>query len=219
VARKPLQHRPLTVKSVGSELVDAYDADGRLIGVKERAAVHRDGTWHRCFHCLILSGGDASPRVVLQRRARVVVDYPGLLDVTVAGHLLAGETVLEAAAREISEELGVELPTQSLEPFGEYRLIVETPGIWAREITDVFITHDERSPDAYRCNPVEVASVLTLPLTDAVKLWSGERSYATVREFEGGRSVLRDVALRDFVNEVPEYWPWLAAALDLATAR
>jgi isopentenyldiphosphate isomerase len=204
------------VNSIGSELVDVYDADGRAIGTMERAAVHREGTWHRCFHCLILSGADASLDVVLQRRARLGVDYPGLLDVTVAGHVLSGETVLEAASREIREELGVEVASESLKLLGEYRLIVEASGIWARELTDVFAVHDDRSPDAYRCDPVEVESVLTLPLTAAIKLWSGVQLSARVREFEDGRSVLRDITLREFVNEVPEYWPWLAARLSQA---
>lgn len=213
--RSPVVRRRQRVKGKSqSELVDAYDDDGRVIGTRERAAVHHDGTWHRCVHCLIVSGDVAARQIVLQRRARMIVDYPGLIDVTVAGHVLVGETVVDAATREIAEELGVGLPSQSLKLLGEYRLIIETTGIWTRELTDVFMVHDDRSPDAYLCDPAEVASVLTLSVAGAIKLWSGERPHATVREYEDGRSVVHDVDLDDFVNEVPDYWPWLARALD-----
>jgi isopentenyldiphosphate isomerase len=196
-----------------SELLDTFDDEGRSKGTKERKAVHREGDWHRCFHCLIVSGCDGKRHLVLQRRARHLVEYPALIDVSAAGHLRAGETVANAASREIAEELGIDLPFESLRSLGEYPLIVHTEGFWSRELTDVFVVCDDRSPNTFHYDPTEVASLITMNLAHACELWSGARARALVTEFENGRSFDHLVAVADFVNEVPDYWPWLAMAL------
>ena len=51
------------------EMLDIYDEEGRHIGVKERGSVHRDGDWHRVFHCWVVQR-DACGRdlVLFQRR-------------------------------------------------------------------------------------------------------------------------------------------------------
>jgi isopentenyldiphosphate isomerase len=196
-----------------SEIVDTYDELGRFAGTKERGAVHRDGDWHRCFHCVIVSGDRDNRRLVLQRRALDLVDYPGLIDVSVAGHLRTGEVVNHAATREIAEELGVLVPFESLRPLGEYPLIVRTSGLWARELTDVFVVRDDRSPDAYNYDPTEVGSIVAVKLSHVVQLWRGEREHALATEYTTVGSFEFGAALSDFVNEVPDYWPWLADAL------
>jgi isopentenyldiphosphate isomerase len=201
------------------ELIDTYDEQWTRAGSKERAAVHRDGDWHRCFHCVITSGDHDMPRLMLQRRALEFVDYPGLIDVSVAGHLRAGEGLIEATTREIAEELGVLVPFSSLRFLGEYPLVVRTSGLWARELTDVFAVRDDRAPDAYDYDPTEVASLVALDLGQAVDLWRGERTHALATEHNTAGSFDFRVALSDFVNEVPEYWPWLADALSHEYSR
>jgi len=204
---------------VANELVDTFDDNGAPKGAKERASVHRDGDWHRCFHCLIVSGCGEIPRLVLQRRARRLVDYPGLIDVSVAGHLHAGETLADAAPREIGEELGIQIPFDSLRSLGEYGLVVRRDGFWSRELTDVFYVCHDRSSDSYDYDPGEVGSLVVVTLADAAELWSGTRTRARVTEFEKRHSFDHEVALGDFVNEPPDYWPWLARALGDALNR
>jgi isopentenyldiphosphate isomerase len=103
------------------ELLDVYDELGARTGVARRDVVHRDGLWHRCFHLWILSGDG----VLLQRRSPAKEAFGGMLDATAAGHLAAGESVLDGA-REAEEELGVAFAPADLEPLG-VRAVVDHP--------------------------------------------------------------------------------------------
>src|SRR4051794_32465242 len=102
---------------VAEELLDVYDDNGRAAGQLPRSVVHRDGHWHRVFHCLVVAQRSSGPVVVLQRRSRRVSAFPGLLDLTVAGHLVAGERPVEGA-REAQEEMGLDLSPAQLVPLG-----------------------------------------------------------------------------------------------------
>src|SRR6187549_1019720 len=97
------------------ELIDVLHADGRATGIKRsKADVHRDGDLHRSVHVWILT-----PRgVVLQKRSLRKENNPGLWDVSVAGHLSAGEDAETAALREAEEELGLELQRSELHHVG-----------------------------------------------------------------------------------------------------
>jgi isopentenyldiphosphate isomerase len=94
------------------ELIDILDAQGNKTGrVKPKAEVHRDGDWHRAVHVWILGPGD---QVLLQRRSKNKENNPGKWDVSVAGHLSAGEGSVQAALREIKEEIGLILASNDL---------------------------------------------------------------------------------------------------------
>jgi 8-oxo-dGTP pyrophosphatase MutT (NUDIX family) len=180
---------------------------------RDRRAVHRQGDWHRCFHCVIVSGNGGERRLTLQRRGLDLEEYPGQIDVTVAGHLRAGEKLEDAATREIAEELGVEVSFDSMRAIGTYPLVVRTPQLWVRESTDVFVLRDERSVEAYRYDSTEVASLVSVRLLDGCALWLRERSEVVVSEYTDRGSAELSVRRSDFVNDVPDYWSWLAGLL------
>src|SRR5712692_760392 len=75
-----------------SELLALCDALGRPSARSgPRGAVHRDGTWHRSFHCWVVRSGARGPELVLQRRAASKDTWPGAWDVSAAGHYRVGE--------------------------------------------------------------------------------------------------------------------------------
>jgi isopentenyldiphosphate isomerase len=95
------------------ELIEVCDRDGRMTGVvKPKAAIHRDGEWHRAVHVWIVT---PEGRLLLQRRAAVKENHPDRWDVSFAGHVSAGESVTEAAVREGFEELGIAFRSEELE--------------------------------------------------------------------------------------------------------
>ena len=87
------------------EQIDILNADGTPAGYScGRTRVHAEGLWHRTVHIWAF---DSKGRILFQLRARVKENNPGLLDTSCAGHISAGDTSVNAAVRELREELGV----------------------------------------------------------------------------------------------------------------
>ena len=98
----------------GGEMFDVVDENDRVLRAEARETVHVNNFLHRAVHILIFNRqGD----LLLQRRSIWKDRNPGLWDSSAAGHVDSGEDYLEAARRELHEELGVEIPC--LEPLGK----------------------------------------------------------------------------------------------------
>ena len=105
------------------EELAVFDDEGRQIGVKSRADVHRDGDWHQLvFVWCAWVDEDGAGRMLLQQRARPGDPYASNLDAPAGGHVVAAESHFEAAGREFAEEVGVELAEQDLIYLGQSRL-------------------------------------------------------------------------------------------------
>lgn len=102
------------------ELIDVANEDGSLSGVvQERNVVHKLGTLHRTVHMWILRKNDKSGYdVLLQKRSMEKDSNPGCYDISAAGHIERGGSVIEAAIRETYEEIGLETTTEDFEFVG-----------------------------------------------------------------------------------------------------
>ena len=126
-----------------TELLTIYNADMQYLGSRTRAEVHAQGFWHETFHCWFVK---EDTYLLFQRRSLQKKDYPGLLDITAAGHLLAGEHPLDGI-REVNEELGITLNTANLQLIG----IVKE-----ENIRDTFINREFNHIYLYKCTtPIE----------------------------------------------------------------
>jgi isopentenyldiphosphate isomerase len=122
------------------ELLDVFDERGWHRGTKRRGDVHRDGDWHLAFHLWVV----APEGVLFQRRAADKSSWPGYLDASAAGHLLAGEAIQDGV-REAEEELGAIYAFADLSPLGVHRVAdEERSGVVNRELQHVFAVRDER---------------------------------------------------------------------------
>ncbi|HZT06262.1 MAG TPA: NUDIX domain-containing protein [Chloroflexota bacterium] len=147
------------------ELFDLCDRDGRRLGqTKVRRDVHRDGDWHRSFHCWVVATGPPVPGIVLQRRAANKETWPSLWDVSVAGHYSAGEGI-EGGLREVREELGLDAAASDLIHVGWRREEVAFDnGIIEREVQDVYVLLRSLSlTDVRPTAPWEVSGVAIVP--------------------------------------------------------
>lgn len=98
------------------EMITVLSPAGEPTGVvKPKRAVHSDGDWHRAVHVWILT---PQKELLLQRRALSKKTYPGLWDISCAGHVSAGESPETAAVRELEEELGIDARESELELLG-----------------------------------------------------------------------------------------------------
>jgi isopentenyldiphosphate isomerase len=127
------------------EILDVFDERGRHVGTKRRGDVHRDGDWHLAFHLWVVSPAG----VLLQRRARDKSSWPGYLDASAAGHLLAGESIRDGL-READEELGAAYAFDDLAHLGVHRVAdAERSGTVNRELQHVFAVRDDRALTAW----------------------------------------------------------------------
>ena len=87
------------------ELIDVLDENGMFTGeVLPRTEVHKRGLWHRAIVVAIVNEKN---EVLLQQRSEKKEKNAGMWDISVAGHISAGQDSLSAAAREINEEVSV----------------------------------------------------------------------------------------------------------------
>ena len=89
------------------EYFDVLNEFGEFINkTATREECHKQGLWHRAVYAFIFNqNGD----VLLQKRSANKKLWPNLWDVTIGGHVLAGEFGYQALIRETKEELGIEI--------------------------------------------------------------------------------------------------------------
>ena len=165
-----------------NELLKVFDGNGNAIGTATRAEVHREGHWHETFHCWFAEKIGNERFLFFQVRSLDKKDYPDLLDITAAGHILAEETYLDGL-REVKEELGIELSLDDLKSIGVIKDSLKNPGIIDNELCHVFL-YDKHQPfDHYNLQREEVSGIMRASLTDFENLWSGKEQKIKVEGF------------------------------------
>ena len=195
------------------ERIDILDSSGEQTGrVAWKSEAHRLGLWHRCFHCWIVSPQlpSGGPYLFAQRRAAVKETWPNRLDVTVAGHVGAGEGTLEGGLREIEEELGLTVNPDELIPLGTRMVESHIPAGLDRELHDVFLLVRPLSPGDLRLQKEEVAAIVRLQLHDVEALRKGKDISA--EKWRGGETSPTSVSLSEFVPGGDDYLPRTAQA-------
>lgn len=167
------------------EMLDVLDADGRPTGEsKARAAVHRDGDWHRTVHVWVVR---SDGHVLIQRRAAGKELESGKLDVSVGGHLVAGELDVDVV-REVEEELGLVVTVGALTYLGT-AMTDRTYGTYIdREFQDAYVVKDD-TPLTQLSLPVdEVDVVYEVPIAGAIELFR-DGSYVAAGGYDSQRRV------------------------------
>ena len=94
------------------EYIDIFDENNNPTGkVKEKQQAHEDGNFHRTAHVWIINDKN---ELLLQKRSASKKSDPNCWDISGAGHIRAGESVIDGAIRELKEELGVEATEKDL---------------------------------------------------------------------------------------------------------
>ena len=89
------------------EVFCVVDRDDNVLGYRTRAECHADPTLiHRSMSVIV----ETSEGMLLQRRSLRKDSSPGWWDLACSGHVDGEETYLEAAVRELREELGYDGP-------------------------------------------------------------------------------------------------------------
>ena len=87
------------------EKFDVLNELGEFTGeIATREECHKKGLWHRAVYAFII---DNNGNILLQKRSGNKKLWPNMWDVTVGGHVDAGEFGRQALIREVKEELGI----------------------------------------------------------------------------------------------------------------
>jgi isopentenyl-diphosphate delta-isomerase len=156
--RRPERSAPL-------ERLEVCNENGTPTGtVETRETIHKKGLLHRTVHIWLYKRNE----VLLQKRAYGKDSHPGLWDVSAAGHIDIGETPVDAAIREIKEELGITVEKNALQYVETKRLdLVSQDGKFIdREITALFLclfegTADELIPDSTEVEALRFVPTVT----------------------------------------------------------
>lgn len=101
------------------ELVDILDTEGNFTGdTTMKSDAHLKGLYHPTVHvwCYTKNG-----KILIQQRAKNKATYPKLWDVSVAGHVGAGESLESSAVREVAEEIGLTIHAADLQKIGVFK--------------------------------------------------------------------------------------------------
>lgn len=98
------------------EYIDIIDQLGHPTGKTAlKSEAHKNGWYHNTIHLWLYT---KKGEILLQQRSHKKTIYPLLWDVSVAGHIDAGETFIAAALRETKEEIGLQLQPENLIKIG-----------------------------------------------------------------------------------------------------
>lgn len=148
------------------EYFDVLDEHGHETG-KTASAVetHTKGLWHRVAHTWFLN---SKGELLLQKRSKEMKAYPGFWDISSAGHIPSGETSLNAAMREVKEELGLTLPESDFELIFQSREGFSTNnGTYiVNEHQDVYLVRKDLAIEDIQLQPSEVDEVKWVSISE-----------------------------------------------------
>lgn len=196
-------------------MIAVCDEDGVAQGIATRKEIHRKGLWHNTFHCWIVEMVEGTPYIHLQLRSPDKKDFPNLFDISAAGHILAHETV-EDGAREIKEELGIDVKFAELVPLGIMKDQLAVQNFLDNERCHVFMyLTDEKLDAAYEFQQEEVAGMFKFDVQDFFDLCAGaaERISSKGQIAAEGTLSARSVALTDLVPHGQSYLDGVVRAI------
>ncbi|PIA37104.1 hypothetical protein AQUCO_03100094v1 [Aquilegia coerulea] len=191
--------------AVEEEYLDVLTKTGEKTGIsKPRGHVHRDGDYHRAVHVWIFS--ESTQELLLQRRADCKDSWPGLWDISSAGHISAGDSSLVTARRELDEELGVTLPKDAFELIFVFlqECVINDGNFINNEFNDVYLvtTLAPIPPEAFTLQETEVSAVKYISWKEYEKILASEDPDYVPYDMRGEYAQLFNILSKRYSNDM-----------------
>lgn len=155
------------------------DFNGKMVFIKNgrilKKMAHIEWAPHMAAHIWIFN---SRGEVLIQRRSENKDSYPGLWDISAAGHIASGETMLDGALREMVEEIWLtDTKAEDLIPIGYYREEVKFPMKWYEngwhnnELDGIFLLQYEGKTEDLTLQEEEVAEVKFISIDNLETEW------------------------------------------------
>ncbi len=129
-----------------------------------KSVVHNKGHYHNTAHIWFYT---VTGKILLAQRAASKALYPLLWDVSVAGHVYAGESVAQGGIREVHEEIGLSITEKDLQKIGVFECFQSYPnGIIDNEFHHTYIVVLNVPLDALTPQPEEVEALKLVSISE-----------------------------------------------------
>ena len=147
------------------EFIDIVSKNQKPTGESApKSVIHQKGYYHNTAHIWFYTNDG---KILLAQRSAKKIICPLLWDVSVAGHIDAGETPKQAAIREAREEIGLSISEKSLNKIGVFECFqTYKNGIIDNEFHHTFISElkvllSELSPQIEEVEALKLVSINT----------------------------------------------------------
>ena len=149
------------------EIFDIYTRDGEYLWTAPKAVCHSEnpGFYHKPVWIRIINSKD---EILVQKRATCKKNHPNKRCMWASGHVMAWETIVDGAIREVYEELGVKTKEE------DYKFICEYIVDKSWEIAQIYLLKLDVDIDDFKLQKEEVAEVKWLTYNDFKELFYSE---------------------------------------------
>ncbi|WP_078547617.1 NUDIX hydrolase [Litchfieldia alkalitelluris] len=183
---------------------------GERIGEASREDVHKVGYLHETFHCWFITRANNRNYIYLQIRSEDKKDFPNLLDITAAGHLLSTETVVDGV-REVEEELGISVAFEELVSLGTIRNSLQIGSFIDNELCHVYLYPKYINLNEFNIQKEELSGIVKAEFNEISDLWMGKIQNIIVAGFKYNKLGEKEfiemkVGMNDFVQHERQYF-------------
>ena len=173
--------------------------------IKTRDQAIKDADWLGGFHLWIVRTSP-EPGLIFQQRSFTKATWPGQLDVSAAGHYMAGEAITDGM-REVREELGKNYSFDKLTYLGKKVFVGLTEDKQKLQtVCDVFFTIDNAPLASFQLQKEELAGIMVLPLRDILKIFTQPNySFTTQITDVNKKTSLKTITIADFIKNWDNY--------------
>lgn len=151
------------------ELANVLNENGEPTGKQARKdEIFKNGWWRLVVHIWIVS--PKTREVLIQQRAKKGI-FDDLWDISVGGAVQAGEPSVQAAQREVAEELGLSFAEDEFELVGRFKVPKFIPERQQpmNEYSDTFLVKSEFGSSTVKMQESEVAAVGAIALDELIE--------------------------------------------------
>lgn len=149
------------------EYIDILNDQGEKTGKTcLKSEAHKKGIFHASVHIWIF---DKNKNVLIQKRAADKDTFPNFWDISVAGHISAGEKPLSAALREVEEEIGLIVTEEQLCFIGTVKIRTQHhTNLIDNELHYIYMCEVDFKISLLKIQKEEVSIIKKLPLKQLI---------------------------------------------------